>query len=42
MAERFIALRDELDPDRIFANRFLDRVLGEAEAARAPLGLDVR
>ena len=42
MAERFIALRDELDPDRIFANRFLDGVLGEAEAAPAPLGLDVR
>lgn len=28
MAERFVALRDELDPGRVFANRFLDRVLG--------------
>jgi L-gulonolactone oxidase len=25
--ERFGALRDELDPHRVFANRFLDRVL---------------
>ena len=26
-AERFVALRDELDPARVFANPFLDRVL---------------
>ena len=32
MAERFLALRDTLDPSRMFANRFLDRVLGEEEA----------
>jgi L-gulono-1,4-lactone dehydrogenase len=29
MAERFCALRETLDPARVFANRFLDRVLGE-------------
>jgi FAD/FMN-containing dehydrogenase len=28
MAERFIQLCDELDPERVFSNRFLDRVLG--------------
>jgi FAD/FMN-containing dehydrogenase len=28
MAERFLALRDELDPQRVFTNRFLDRTLG--------------
>ena len=28
MAARFTALRDELDPRRVYANRFLDRVLG--------------
>jgi FAD/FMN-containing dehydrogenase len=28
MAERFSRLRDELDPDRVFSNRFLDRILG--------------
>jgi FAD/FMN-containing dehydrogenase len=28
MADRFIALRDEIDPGRVYANRFLDRVLG--------------
>jgi L-gulonolactone oxidase len=28
MAERFIALRGDLDPGRVFANEFLDRVLG--------------
>jgi FAD/FMN-containing dehydrogenase len=28
MASRFVALRDELDPQRVFANRFLDRTLG--------------
>jgi FAD/FMN-containing dehydrogenase len=27
--EDFIALRDRLDPDRMFRNRYLDRVLGE-------------
>ena len=25
----FVALRDRLDPDRMFRNRYLDRVLGE-------------
>jgi L-gulono-1,4-lactone dehydrogenase len=40
MAERFIALRDELDPGRVFANRFLDRVLGQGDPARAPLRAD--
>ena len=24
----FLALRDRLDPDRLFANAYLDRVLG--------------
>jgi L-gulono-1,4-lactone dehydrogenase len=33
MANRFSALRDELDPERLFANGFLDRVLGEDELA---------
>lgn len=28
MADRFLALRDEMDPNRVFANAFLDRVLG--------------
>jgi FAD/FMN-containing dehydrogenase len=28
MVSRFVALRDELDPQRVFANRFLDRTLG--------------
>jgi FAD/FMN-containing dehydrogenase len=28
MAGRFLALRDELDPQRVFANRFLERTLG--------------
>jgi len=28
MADRFVALRDDLDPDRLFANPFLDRILG--------------
>ena len=28
MAERFVALRQDLDPRRVFANEFLDRVLG--------------
>jgi L-gulono-1,4-lactone dehydrogenase len=28
LAYRFIDLRDQLDPGRVFANRFLDRVLG--------------
>ena len=28
LAPRFEALRDELDPDRVFTNEFLDRVLG--------------
>jgi FAD/FMN-containing dehydrogenase len=28
MAERFRRLRDELDPERVFSNRFLDRILG--------------
>lgn len=28
MADRFLALRDQLDPQRVFSNRFLDRVLG--------------
>ncbi|MFT4230914.1 MAG: D-arabinono-1,4-lactone oxidase [Microbacterium sp.] len=27
--EDFVALRDRLDPDRVFANRYLERVLGE-------------
>ncbi|HWE54913.1 MAG TPA: D-arabinono-1,4-lactone oxidase [Acidimicrobiales bacterium] len=27
--DRFVALRNELDPGRVFSNRFLDRVLGE-------------
>jgi FAD/FMN-containing dehydrogenase len=40
MAGRFKALRDELDPDRVFANRFLDRVLGATETARTPLRAD--
>ena len=26
--DRFIAVRDKLDPDRLFANRYLDQVLG--------------
>ena len=25
----FVALRDRLDPDRMFRNSYLDRVLGE-------------
>lgn len=29
--DEFVALRDELDPDRVFANRYLDRVLGECD-----------
>ena len=28
MAHRFLAVRDEMDPNRVFANSFLDRVLG--------------
>ena len=28
MADRFLALRDEMDPDRVFTNAFLDGVLG--------------
>jgi len=28
----FLALRDRLDPDRMFTNRYLDRVLGRARA----------
>jgi FAD/FMN-containing dehydrogenase len=28
LAARFLTLRDEVDPARVFANRFLDRVLG--------------
>jgi FAD/FMN-containing dehydrogenase len=28
MAGRFLTLRDELDPQRLFRNRFLDRILG--------------
>jgi L-gulono-1,4-lactone dehydrogenase len=28
MADRFLALRDELDPNRVFTNAFLNRVLG--------------
>jgi len=40
MAERFTALRDELDPEGVFANPFLDRVLGEAQTARTPLRAD--
>lgn len=28
MADRFVALRDEIDPGRVYANQFLDRVLG--------------
>ncbi|MCS5715308.1 FAD-binding protein [Herbiconiux sp. CPCC 205716] len=31
----FVALRDRLDPDRVFTNAYLDRVLGET-AATAP------
>ncbi|MGO1775025.1 MAG: D-arabinono-1,4-lactone oxidase, partial [Agrococcus casei] len=27
--ERFLAVRDELDPDRVFANEYTRRVLGE-------------
>ena len=26
--EDFLAVRDRLDPDRLFTNRYLDRVLG--------------
>ena len=26
--DRFLAVRDRLDPDRLFANAYLDRVLG--------------
>lgn len=37
MAERFIALREELDPGRVFANRFLDRVLDDGEPAAGPV-----
>jgi len=25
----FLAVRDRLDPDRVFANEYLERVLGE-------------
>lgn len=32
-ADRFTALRDEVDPERVFANRFLDRVLGQGGTA---------
>lgn len=28
MADRFVAARDEIDPSRVYANQFLDRVLG--------------
>ena len=38
MSERFIALRDELDPHRVFANRYLEHVLGQGEPERAPVG----
>jgi FAD/FMN-containing dehydrogenase len=40
MAKRFIALRDDLDPDRVFANPFLDRVLGEGDIAPIPPDAD--
>lgn len=40
MAGRFLELREELDPGRVFANPFLDRVLGEGETAPAPLGAE--
>jgi FAD/FMN-containing dehydrogenase len=35
MAERFLAVRDELDPNRVFGNTFLDRILGRDEAGPA-------
>ena len=40
--EDFVAVRDRVDPDRMFANAYLDRVLGPYLARDPPAGYPVR